>query len=157
MRSWRPSSCRRRATLISSPPTATRNTTRNIYFNGIRCISNRRPDNFFLKTLVHWLLIFLTSLLFGWPSSFLNYLNLPAIATLLWRCKISLHLWKVTERRLHIKILYSILLKGTVSWGGFGFWWHVWLVLGLNRGRGHFFNFLGAPMILYWQKCISRV
>jgi hypothetical protein len=25
---------------------------------------------------------------------------------------------------------------------------YVWLVLGLNRGRGHFLNFLAAPMIL---------
>jgi hypothetical protein len=25
----------------------------------------------------------------------------------------------------------------------------IWLVLGLNRERGHFLNFLGAPMILY--------
>jgi hypothetical protein len=33
-------------------------------------------------------------------------------------------------------------IKGTVSRDGFGFWWHVWLVLGLNRGWGHFLNFL---------------
>ncbi len=36
--------------------------------------------------------------------------------------------------------------KGTVSRDGFGFWWHAWwLVLGLNRGWGHF---LGASIIL---------
>ncbi len=34
-------------------------------------------------------------------------------------------------------------LKGT----GFGFWWHVWLVLGLNRGRGQFLNFLAALIL----------
>jgi hypothetical protein len=28
--------------------------------------------------------------------------------------------------------------------------------LGLNRGRGHFLNFLGPPMILYHKQCISR-
>jgi hypothetical protein len=35
-------------------------------------------------------------------------------------------------------------LKETVSRDGFGFWWHVWLLLelqGLNRGRGQFWNF----------------
>ncbi len=35
--------------------------------------------------------------------------------------------------------------KGTVSRGGFDFWWHVWhvwLVLGLNRGRCHFLKSL---------------
>ncbi len=26
--------------------------------------------------------------------------------------------------------------------------------IGLNRGRGHFLNLLGAPMILYGKKCI---
>jgi hypothetical protein len=35
-----------------------------------------------------------------------------------------------------------------VSRNGFGFWWHVWLALGLNRGRGHFFNCLDAPILL---------
>ncbi len=39
-------------------------------------------------------------------------------------------------------------LKGTVSRDGFGFWWQVRLVLGLNRGRDHYFNCWGAPMIL---------
>ncbi len=28
-------------------------------------------------------------------------------------------------------------VKGTVSRDEFGFWWYVWLVLGLKRGRGH--------------------
>jgi hypothetical protein len=28
--------------------------------------------------------------------------------------------------------------KGTVSQDGSGFWWHVWLFAGPNRGRGHF-------------------
>ncbi len=28
--------------------------------------------------------------------------------------------------------------KGTVSWDGFGFWWHAWLVLGLHRCSNDF-------------------
>ncbi len=32
---------------------------------------------------------------------------------------------------------YNFYIEGTVSRDGFGFWWQ-WLVLGLNRGRGHF-------------------
>jgi hypothetical protein len=32
---------------------------------------------------------------------------------------------------------------------------YVWLVLGLNREGGHFFNFLGAPMI-YIAKSVFR-
>jgi hypothetical protein len=49
-------------------------------------------------------------------------------------------------------------IKGTVSRNGFGgFWWHVWLVIGLNKGRGQFFKFFGAPMILYCKKCILAV
>jgi hypothetical protein len=32
----------------------------------------------------------------------------------------------------------------------------VWLVLSLNRERGHFLNFLSAEMILLCKKCISR-
>jgi len=43
------------------------------------------------------------------------------------------------------KILYlnrgNVYTKGTVSWDGFAFWWNVWLVLGLNRGLGHFLLF----------------
>ncbi len=42
--------------------------------------------------------------------------------------------------------------KGTVPRDAFGFWGHAWWVLGLNRGRDHFLNFLGAPMILKRQK-----
>jgi hypothetical protein len=38
------------------------------------------------------------------------------------------HLWKV-----------RIFFEVTVSRDGFGFWWHVWLVLGLNRVRAQFF------------------
>jgi hypothetical protein len=40
-------------------------------------------------------------------------------------------------------------LKGTVSRDEFGFWWHVWLVLGLNRVRSQFLNFLVVQMILF--------
>jgi hypothetical protein len=35
--------------------------------------------------------------------------------------------------------------KGTVSRDVFGFCGHAWSVLCLNRGRGQFLNFLGAP------------
>jgi hypothetical protein len=45
--------------------------------------------------------------------------------------------------------------KGTVSRDGFGFCGHAWSVLCLNRGRGPFLNFLGAPMNLQRKKCIS--
>ncbi len=38
--------------------------------------------------------------------------------------------------------------EGSVSRDGFCFGRHVWLVLGLNRGRGQFLNFLAAQMIL---------
>jgi hypothetical protein len=40
------------------------------------------------------------------------------------------------------------IVKGAVSRDGFGFRFHVWLVLGLNTGRGRFLNVLLAPMIL---------
>ncbi len=39
-------------------------------------------------------------------------------------------------------------VTGTVSRDGYGFRLHAWSVLGLNRGRGLYFDFLGAPMIL---------
>ncbi len=48
-------------------------------------------------------------------------------------------------------------LKGTVSRDGFDFWWHIWLVLVLNRGLGPFLIFLGIPMILKNKKSISSV
>ncbi len=41
-------------------------------------------------------------------------------------------------------------IKGTISRDGFGFWWNVWLVFCLNRGRGHFL--IGVPMISYREK-----
>jgi hypothetical protein len=34
------------------------------------------------------------------------------------------------------------LSKWIVSRDGFGFWWHMWFVLGQNRGHGQFKNFL---------------
>ncbi len=50
--------------------------------------------------------------------------------------------------------------KGTVSRDGFSFWWHVWLLLGLNRGRGQFLNILAPQMILYdvgdFQRLVSK-
>ncbi len=50
-----------------------------------------------------------------------------------------------------------LLLRGTVSRAvDLAFEDDAWSVLGLNRGRGHFLNFLGAPMILERKKCISR-
>ncbi len=54
------------------------------------------------------------------------------------------------------KILFWFL-KG-LSRDGLGFWWHVWLVLGLNRGRGHFVNFAGTPTYDFiMQKYFSRL
>ncbi len=40
----------------------------------------------------------------------------------------------------YISILSKIfrIFKGTVSRDKFGFWWNVWLVLGLNRGLGQY-------------------
>ncbi len=38
------------------------------------------------------------------------------------------------------------ILKRIVSGDWFGFWWHVWLVLGINRGRTVFLIFL----LLHW-------
>ncbi len=49
----------------------------------------------------------------------------------------------------------NLPFMGTVLWDKFGLWWNVWLVLGLNRGRGHFLNFWGDLMILQRKKCIS--
>jgi hypothetical protein len=40
-----------------------------------------------------------------------------------------------------IATYYFIIFKGTVSRDGFGFLWHVWLVLSLNGGHGQFLNF----------------
>jgi hypothetical protein len=37
-----------------------------------------------------------------------------------------------------------------------GFWGHAWSVIGLNRGRGLFLYFSGAPMILYFKLCSWR-
>ncbi len=59
------------------------------------------------------------------------------------------------ERKCTIKNVHSRrrstytrdnFVKGTVSRDGIGLWWHVWLVLGLNRGRGHHLIYLGAPI-----------
>jgi hypothetical protein len=36
----------------------------------------------------------------------------------------------ICRKQVHLLIF---LFKGTVSPDGFGFWWHLWLVLGLNR------------------------
>ncbi len=47
----------------------------------------------------------------------------------------------------NLRINYSF--KGTVLRDVFGFWCHVGLVLGLNRGRRHFQKNLGALMTLY--------
>ena len=47
------------------------------------------------------------------------------------------------------------IFKGTVSRDGFGFWWHVWIVLGLNRGAGPFLKFFRCSNEFILQKCIS--
>jgi hypothetical protein len=41
------------------------------------------------------------------------------------------------------------ILKGTGSPDGLGFSWHIWIDLGLKKGRGWFLNFLGAPSIIH--------
>ncbi len=49
---------------------------------------------------------------------------------------------------INIHLFFMIAeIKGTVSRDGFGFDEIVWLVLSLNRGRGHFLNFLAAQMM----------
>ncbi len=50
-------------------------------------------------------------------------------------------------------LLFSI--KGTVSRDGFGFWCHVWLVLGLNRGQGHFLNFFSCSVLKWFYNAKS--
>ncbi len=48
-------------------------------------------------------------------------------------------------------------LKGTLSRDGFGFWWHVWLILGLNRGQGHFFFFMCSIDFIFQKEYFSRL
>ncbi len=55
------------------------------------------------------------------------------------------------------KLHFSAGFKGTVSRNGFGFWWHVCLVLGFSRGRRHFVNFLGCSNIFITQKVVLAV
>ncbi len=52
----------------------------------------------------------------------------------------------------HLSDEKKLLLKGTVSRDGFGFWWCVWLVLGLNRGRGPFFKYFSCSINFITQK-----
>ncbi len=44
--------------------------------------------------------------------------------------------------------------KRTVSRDGFGFWWHIWVVLGLNRGRGQFYIFFLQLQWFYNAKSV---
>jgi hypothetical protein len=46
-------------------------------------------------------------------------------------------------------------LKGTGSPDGLDSSWHIWIDLGLKKGRGWFLNFVGAPSIIRWNNCIS--
>ncbi len=48
-----------------------------------------------------------------------------------------------------IKTTGTIICKGTESPDGLGFSWHIWIELGLKKGRGWFLNFLGAPSIIH--------
>jgi hypothetical protein len=43
------------------------------------------------------------------------------------------------QYRNNTRSLAKYKFEGTVSRDGFGLRWHVWLVLGLDRGRGNFF------------------
>ncbi len=47
-------------------------------------------------------------------------------------------------------------LHGTVSRDGLGFWCHVWLVLGLNRGRDNLLNFLCSDDFILKKVYFSR-
>jgi hypothetical protein len=46
-------------------------------------------------------------------------------------------------------------IKGTGSPDGLGFSWHIWIDLGLKKGRGRFLNLLGAPSLIHWNTRIS--
>ncbi len=52
---------------------------------------------------------------------------------------------------LEVAVLFIIsqLLKGTGSPDGLGFSWHIWIDLGLKKGRGWLLNFIGAPPIVH--------
>jgi hypothetical protein len=58
-----------------------------------------------------------------------------------WRCTghLSLPFWQTICK----------FLQGTGSPDGLGFSWHIWIDLGLKKGRGWFLNFLGAPSIIH--------
>ncbi len=61
-------------------------------------------------------------------------------------CTVILFL-EICELLLLTHLSKEMRFKGIVSGDGFGFWWHVWVVLGL-KGCVIFYNFLGAPIIL---------
>jgi hypothetical protein len=56
-------------------------------------------------------------------------------------------------RKKSVKL--NLNFKGTGSPDGLGFSWHIWIDLGLKKGRGWFLNFLGAPSIIHWNTRIS--
>ncbi len=63
----------------------------------------------------------------------------------IWSCHYGILLKVLAESGINQKAF----ITETVSRDGIGFWGHTsWLVLGLNRGRGQFLHFLGAPVIL---------
>ncbi len=49
----------------------------------------------------------------------------------------------------------SYLVKGTRSPDGLGFSWHIWIDLGLKKGRGWVLHFLEARSIIHWNTHIS--
>ncbi len=52
-----------------------------------------------------------------------------------------------SKSREQQKIVFSVLLNGLG--------WHIWIDLGLKKGRRWFLNFLGAPSIINWNTHIS--
>jgi hypothetical protein len=63
----------------------------------------------------------------------------------------------VQRFHLNIKNWLCLILKATVSRDGFGVWWHIWLVLGLSRGRVRFLNFLGVNDFIAQKVYFSRL
>ncbi len=58
----------------------------------------------------------------------------------------------IHEKKQKSKISWHCPFKGTVLRDGSGFWWHVWLVLSLNWGRGNFFIFFKVLQWFIMQK-----
>ncbi len=78
-------------------------------------------------------------------------------ATILATAILSWERFLVSSMIFSFSWFHSPACKGTVSWDRFGFWWHVWLVLGLKSGRGYISYFFAAQMILWHKVYFSRI